>query len=69
MKRTTWGPHWDPWNDRERRDEERRRRRARAEKAAQLIRRHLGDGFWGRSLSRIAKVLLEMDPPGPMRDP
>ena len=69
MRRIAREPIWEPWSERERRERERRRRRERAERAARRIREKLGDGPLGRAVGWIVKALLEMDPPGPMRDP
>ena len=69
MRRIVWGPIWPPRSERERRERERQRRKERAERAARKVREKLGDGPLGRAIGWLVKTLLEMDPPGPMRDP
>jgi len=69
MRRIARGPIWDPRSERDRRERGRRRRRERAARAARKVREKLGDGPLGRAVGWIVRTLLEMDPPGPMRDP
>ena len=69
MRRIVWGPIWEPRSERERREKERQRRKERAERAARKVREKLGNGPLGKTLGWLVKVFLNMEPPGPMRDP
>jgi len=64
-RRRITGPS-DPWRDRQRREMARLRRKARAERVSNMVREMMGDGPLARAVCWVARVLLEMEPPGPV---